>query len=73
MSRFMNLVEFDWQRFDGRINFGIWQVQVKNEPLIEAVVIQGLEGKTKCSTSKELSNDCVVKESWYGLKKRIDG
>ena len=30
MSSFPGAVEFDLEKFDGRINFGLWQIQVKD-------------------------------------------
>ena len=30
MSSFSSAVKFDIEKFDGRINFGLWQIQVKD-------------------------------------------
>lgn len=35
MSSFMSPVKIDVEKFDGRMNFGLWQVQVK-DVLIES-------------------------------------
>lgn len=43
-SRFSNLARFDVEKFDGRINFGLWQVQVK-DILIQSGLHKALKGR----------------------------
>ena len=40
----MSGVKFDIEKFDGRINFGLWQVQVK-DLLIQYKLHKALKGK----------------------------
>ncbi|KAL5787172.1 hypothetical protein ACOSP7_004121 [Xanthoceras sorbifolium] len=44
MLKFSSLVRFDVEKFDRRINFGWWQVQVKNV-LIQSILHKVLKGK----------------------------
>ena len=40
----MSAMKFDVEKFDGRINFGLWQVQVK-DLLIKSGLHKALKGK----------------------------
>ncbi|KAK7245918.1 hypothetical protein RIF29_40772 [Crotalaria pallida] len=44
MSCFSSAVKFDIEKFDGRINFGMWQIQVK-DVLIQSGLHKALTGK----------------------------
>ena len=44
MSSFSSAVKFDIEKFDGRINFGLWQIQVK-DVLIQSGLHMALKGK----------------------------
>ncbi|KAL5756246.1 hypothetical protein ACOSP7_020674 [Xanthoceras sorbifolium] len=44
MSKFSSPVRFDVEKFDGRINFGLWQIQVKNV-LTQSGLHKVLKGK----------------------------
>ena len=64
-------MKFDVEKFDGRINFGLWQVQVK-DLLIRFGLHKALKGKpttttgedsTRCETSKSTISD----EDWEEL------
>ena len=41
----MSTVKFDIEKFDGRINFGLWQIQVK-DLLIQHGLHKALKGKS---------------------------
>lgn len=72
MSSFISLITFDVEKFDGRINFDLWQVQV-NDVLIQVGLHKTLKGRPNSGTSKELSGDGGPKEfngdSSKGFKK----
>jgi len=44
MSKFSSAMRFDVDKFDGRINFGLWQVQVK-DVLIQSGLHKALRAK----------------------------
>ena len=50
MSKFASPVRFDVEKFDGRINFGLWQVQVK-DVLIQSGLHKALKGKPGSGSS----------------------
>ena len=43
-SKVTNMVRYDVEKFDGKINFGLWQVQVK-DLLIQSGLHKALKGK----------------------------
>jgi hypothetical protein len=51
---FSTAMKFDIEKFDGRINFGLWKVQVKD------VLIQSrLHKALKCGMSRHLKRICL--------------
>ena len=49
----MSAMKFDVKKFDGRINFGLWQVQVK-DLLIQYGLHKALKGKLTTALEKIL-------------------
>ena len=43
-NKFLNILKFDVEKFYGKINYGLWQVQVKDE-LIQSELHKALKGK----------------------------
>ena len=48
--KFSSPVKFEIEKFDGRINFGLWQVQVK-DVLIQSGLHKALKGKSSPASS----------------------
>ncbi|KAL6582592.1 hypothetical protein OROMI_004670 [Orobanche minor] len=67
MSKFSSAMKFDVEKFDGRINFGLWQVQVK-DVLIQSGLHKALKGKPV--SSGESSSTSESAEEWEGLDLR---
>ena len=67
MSKFSSAMGFDVEKFDGRINFGLWQVQVK-DVLIQSGLHKALRGKPV--SSGESSNTSKNEEEWDDLDLR---
>ncbi|KAL5751973.1 hypothetical protein ACOSP7_022141 [Xanthoceras sorbifolium] len=68
MSKFSSHVRFDVEKFNGRINFRLWQVQVK-DVLIQSGLHKVLKGKptpvssgdsgeSKCGQSRHIKKNC---------------
>ena len=74
-SRPSNLVKFEVEKFDGRINFGLWQVQVK-DVLIQSGLHKALKGRpapevsTGTSVTGERSRSKMSDEDWEDLDLR---
>ncbi|KAF7802225.1 cytochrome p450 [Senna tora] len=68
MSKFSSAVKFDVEKFDGRINFGLWQVQVK-DVLIQSGLHKALEGKVS-SKDSEKSESSMSDGDWEELDLR---
>ena len=64
MSKFSSAMWFDVEKFDGRINFGVWQVQVK-DVLIQSGLHMALRGKPV--SSGESNSTSKSKEEWDDL------
>ena len=67
----MSTMKFDIEKFDGRINFGLWQLQV-NDLLILFRLHKALKGKPTASsaedsTRSEVSKSTVSDEDWEEL------
>jgi len=58
MSKYSPM-RFDVEKYDGRINFGLWQVQVK-DVLIQSGLHKALGGADSASSSKSANNVSVV-------------
>ncbi|KAJ1407102.1 hypothetical protein SESBI_24631 [Sesbania bispinosa] len=56
MSKFSSSVRFDIEKFDGRIHFGLWKVQVR-----DVLIRSGLHKALKAKTSN------VDNEKWEKL------
>ena len=56
MSNFMSPVKFDVEKFDGMINFGLWQVQVK-DVLIQSGLHKALKGRPSGGALNQSSGD----------------
>lgn len=67
MSKFSSAMRFDVEKFDGRINFGLWQVQVK-DVLIQSGLHKALRGKP--ASSGESSSTSKSEEEWDDLDLR---
>ena len=66
-----SVMKFDVEKFDGRSNFGLWQVLVK-DLLIQFGLHKELKGKPTTaygedSTRSEASKSIVSDEDWEGL------
>ncbi|KAF7823890.1 cytochrome p450 [Senna tora] len=68
MSKFSSAVKFDMEKFDGRINFGFWKVQVK-DVLIQSGLHKALEGKVS-SKDSEKSESSMSGGDWEELDLR---
>ena len=69
----MSGIRVDIEKFDGRINFGLWQVQVK-DVLIQSGLYQALKGKStsgkdsgKSSSSGDSGKSKISDEEWEEL------
>ena len=67
MSKFSSAMRFDVGKFDGRINFGLWQVQVK-DVLIQFGLYKALRGRPV--SSGELSSTSKNEKEWDDLDLR---
>ncbi|KAJ9561463.1 hypothetical protein OSB04_006623 [Centaurea solstitialis] len=67
MSKYSSAMRFDVEKFDGRINFGLWQVQVK-DVLIQSGLHKALKGKPV--SSGESSSTSKGEEEWEDLDLR---
>lgn len=65
----MSGVKIDIEKFDGRINFGLWQVQVK-DLLIQYGLHKALKGKPTLVTGIESSKTNISDEDWEDLDLR---
>ena len=72
---------FDIEKFDGRINFGLWQVQVK-DILIQSGLYKALKGKPTSffeekepdksgDSSKSKRKSKMSEEEWEELDMRV--
>ncbi|KAF7841184.1 cytochrome p450 [Senna tora] len=68
MSKFSSVVKFDVEKFDGRIIFGLWQVEVK-DVLIQSGLHKALEGKISNKDS-EKSESSMSDGDWVELDLR---
>ncbi|ESR45251.1 hypothetical protein CICLE_v10003098mg [Citrus x clementina] len=64
--KFSSPVKFEIEKFDGRINFGLWQVQVK-DVLIQSGLHKALKGKP--SPASNSGSGKTTKELWEKLEK----
>ncbi|KAL5756363.1 hypothetical protein ACOSQ2_021109 [Xanthoceras sorbifolium] len=71
MSTFSSLIKFDVEKFDGRINFGLWQVQVK-DMLIQSRLHKVLKGKPTPISNSDYgeSNTILVTKNGSNWKKK---
>ena len=58
----MSTVKFDIEKFDGRINFGLWQIQVK-DLLIQHGLHKALKGKLTNVSSTNFEKSSIVGDS----------
>ncbi|KAJ0086632.1 hypothetical protein Patl1_07131 [Pistacia atlantica] len=56
-------IKFDIEKFNRRINFGLWQVQVK-DVMIQSGLHKVLKGRPTPDTSKEGSRSGMSDEDW---------
>ena len=68
MSSFSSAVKFDMEKFDGMINFGLWQVQVK-DVLIQSGLHKALKGRVSRKYS-EKGGSSMGDEEWEELDLR---
>ena len=72
----MSAIKFDVEKFDGRINFGLWQVQVKDllikSRLHEALKSQPTTASSEDSVRSEVSKSVVSNEDWEELNLKAD-
>ena len=57
MSKFSSGIKFDVEKFDGRINFSLWQIQVK-DLLIQFGLHKALKGKEPKAIEEDKKDDC---------------
>ncbi|KAL8503549.1 hypothetical protein ACS0TY_022329 [Phlomoides rotata] len=69
MSRTLSSMKFDVEKFDGRINFNSWQVQVK-DVLIQSGVHQTLKGRPGSSEGTSNKGSGMSDEEWEDLDLR---
>ncbi|KAL5856769.1 hypothetical protein ACOSQ3_004227 [Xanthoceras sorbifolium] len=62
MFKFSSLVRFDVEKFDRRINFGLWQLQVKNV-LIQSRLNKVLKGKPTPISNSDSGESITKSES----------
>lgn len=62
----MSGIKFDVEKFNGRINFGLWQIQVK-DVMIQSGLHKALKGRPTVETSKEGSKSGMSDEDWEEL------
>ncbi|KAJ9535094.1 hypothetical protein OSB04_un001831 [Centaurea solstitialis] len=67
MSKYSSAMRFDVEKFDGRINFGLWQVQVK-DVWIQSGLHKALKGKPVSSGESSSTSKC--EEEWEDLDLR---
>ena len=66
----MSTVKFDIEKFDGRINFGLWQIQVK-DLLIQHGLHKALKGKpTTVSSIDSEKSSTASDDDWEELDLR---
>lgn len=68
-SRVSNAVRFDVEKFDGKINFGLWQIQVK-DVLIQSGLHKALKGRAIPESSGDASKIDKADEDWEDLDLR---
>ena len=62
-------VKFEIENFDGKINFGLWQIQVKNV-LIQFGLHKALKGKSSLASSSGSGKASINNEDWEELDDR---
>ncbi|KAL9439725.1 hypothetical protein AB3S75_025227 [Citrus x aurantiifolia] len=67
--KFSSPVKFEIGKFDGRINFGLWQVQVK-DVLIQSGLHKALKGKPSPASSSGSGKASISDEDWEELDDR---
>ncbi|KAK9232475.1 hypothetical protein WN943_022721 [Citrus x changshan-huyou] len=67
--KFSSPVKFEIEKFDGRINFGLWQVQVK-DVLIQSGLHKALKGKPSPASSSGSGKASISDEDWEELDDR---
>ena len=63
-------MKFEIEKFDGRINFGLWQVQVK-DVLIQSGLNKALKGKPSLTSSSGSGKASINDEDWEELDNRV--
>ena len=61
MLKFSSPVKFDVEKFDGRIHFGLWQVQVK-DVLIQSELHKASKGRPSPDSSKDSGKSSMSNE-----------
>ena len=67
--KFSSSVKFEIEKFDGRINFGLWQVQVK-DVLIQSGLHKALKGKSSPASSSDSGKVSIRDEDWEDFDDR---
>ncbi|KAL5732705.1 hypothetical protein ACOSP7_032058 [Xanthoceras sorbifolium] len=69
MSKFSSPIMFDVEKFDGRINFGLWQLQVK-DVLIQSGLHKVLKGKPIPVSNSNSGESIVVTKNGSNWNKK---
>ncbi|KAL9438154.1 hypothetical protein AB3S75_023924 [Citrus x aurantiifolia] len=71
MSRlkFSSLMKFEIEKFAGRINYGLWQIQVK-DVLIQSGLHKALKRKSSLVSSSGSGKASISDEDWEDLDDR---
>ena len=68
--KFSSLVKFEIEKFDGKINFGLWQIQV-NDVLIQSGLHKALKGKPSSASSNGFAKAIISGEDGKELDDRV--
>ena len=71
-NKFSNLVRIEVEKFDRRINFGLWQIQVK-DVLIQSTLHKALKVKPSPTYSNDSGKFVMSNEDWEELDERAAG
>ena len=63
-------MKFEIETFDGKINFGLWQIQVK-DVLIQSGLHKALKEKSSPASSSNSRKASISDEDWQELDDRV--
>ena len=68
--KFSSPVKFEIEKFDGKINFGLWQIQVEHV-LIQSGLHKSLKGKPSPTSNSGSGKASISDKDWEELDDRV--